>query len=58
MFECTKIEPPIEIRAARDNVLRGTAQSILLARGTDDVYNSAWFKEEYILHSDRSSKRR
>ena len=37
MFEYTKIEPPIEIRAARDNVLRGTAQSILLARGTDDV---------------------
>ena len=37
MFECTRIEPPIEIIAARDNVLRGTAQSILLARGTDDV---------------------
>ena len=37
MFEYTRIEPPIEIRAARDNALRGTAQSIWLARGTDDV---------------------
>ena len=37
MFEYTRIEPPIEIRAARDNVLRGTARCILLARGPYDI---------------------
>ena len=39
MLEHTRIEPPMEIRAAGDNVLRGTAQGILLVvvRGTDEV---------------------
>ena len=39
MLEYTSIEPPIEIRAADDNILHGTAQGILLValvRGTDD----------------------
>ena len=37
MLEYTKIEPPMEITAAGNNVLRGTAQCILLVvvRGTD-----------------------
>ena len=30
MLEYKRIEPPIEITAASDNVLRGTAQGILL----------------------------
>ena len=39
MLEYTRIEPPKEIPVAGDNVLRGTAQGILLIvlRGTDDV---------------------
>ena len=39
MLQYTRIEPPMEIRAAGDNVLRVTAQGILLVvvRGTDDV---------------------
>ena len=39
MLEYTRIEPPMEVRAAGDNVLRGTAQGTLLVvvRGTDDV---------------------
>ena len=39
MFEYTRILSLIEIRAAGDNVLRGTAESILLVvvRGTDDI---------------------
>ena len=39
MLEYTRIEPPMEIRAAGDNVLRGTAQGILpvIVCGTDDV---------------------
>ena len=39
MLEYARIEPPVEVRAAGDNVLRGTAQGILLVvvRGTDDV---------------------
>ena len=39
MLEYTTIEPPMEIRAAGDSVLRGTAQGILLVvvRGIDDV---------------------
>ena len=39
MLEYTKIEPPVEIRAAEDSVLYGTAQGILLiiVRGTDGV---------------------
>ena len=39
MQEYTRIEPPIEIIAAGNNVLRGTAQGILLVvvRGTDDA---------------------
>ena len=39
MLEYTKIEPPMEITAARDNTLHGTAQGILLVIvcGTDDV---------------------
>ena len=42
MLEYTRIEPPMEIRAAGDNVLRGNAQGILLvvARGTDDVFRT------------------
>ena len=37
MLEYTKIEPPMEITAAGNNVLRGTAQCIILVvvRGTD-----------------------
>ena len=37
MLEYAKIEPPMEITAAGNNVLRGTAQCILLVvvRGTD-----------------------
>ena len=39
MQEYTRIEPPMEITAARNNVLRGTAQGILLVVvcGTDDA---------------------
>ena len=39
MLEYTRIEPPIEIKAAGDNVLLGATQDILLVvvRGTDDV---------------------
>ena len=41
MLEYTKIEPPIEITATGNDVLRGTAQGILLllveVGGTDDV---------------------
>ena len=39
MQEYTRIEPPMEITAAGNNVLRGTAQGILLVvvRGTDDA---------------------
>ena len=39
MLEYTRIESPMEVRAAWDNVLRGTTQGILLVvvRGTDDV---------------------
>ena len=39
MQECTRIEPPMEITTAVNNVLRGTAQGILLVivRGTDDA---------------------
>ena len=38
MIEHTGIEPPMEITAARNNVLRGAAQGILLVavHGTDD----------------------
>ena len=40
MLEHTKIEPLVEIRAAEDNMLHGTAQGILhvVVRGTDDVF--------------------
>ena len=39
MLENTKIEPPMEIRAAGGNVLHGTAQGTLLVvvRGTGNV---------------------
>ena len=39
MLEYTRIESPMEIRVAGDNVLRGTAQGIIsvVVRGTDDV---------------------
>ena len=39
VLEYTKTEPPMEIRSAGDNVLRGTAQGIFLVvvRSTDDV---------------------
>ena len=40
MLEYTRTEPLMEVRAAGDNVLRGTAQGVLLVvvvRGTDDV---------------------
>ena len=39
MLKYPRVEPPIEIRAAGDNMLCGTAQGILLVvvRGTDDV---------------------
>ena len=39
VLEYPRIEPTMEITAAGDNVLRGTAQGILLdiVRGTDDV---------------------
>ena len=39
--EYTRIEPPTVITTAGNNVLRGTAQGILLAvvRGTDDCYD-------------------
>ena len=40
--EYTSIKPPMEVRAAWDNVLRSTAQAILLVvvRGADDVLRS------------------
>ena len=39
MLQYTRIEPPMEMIAAWDDVLRGTAQGILLfvVRNTDDV---------------------
>ena len=39
MLEYTRIEPPKEVRAAGDKVLRGTEHDFLLVavRGTDDV---------------------
>ena len=39
MLEYSKIEPPMGMRAAGDNVLQVTAQSILLVvvRGTEDI---------------------
>ena len=39
MFEHTRIDPPMEIRAAGDNVSRGTTQGILMVvvRGNDNV---------------------
>ena len=39
MQEYTRVEPPMEITAAWNNVLRGIAQGILLdvVRGTDDA---------------------
>ena len=39
MLEYTRIEPPMEITAVGDNVLRGTTQGVLLVvvRGTDDA---------------------
>ena len=39
MLEYTRIEPPIQIRVARDNVLLGTAKVIKLVvvRGTDNI---------------------
>ena len=39
MLEYTKIEPPMEIRAAGDNMLRGTAEGIVLVvvRGRYDL---------------------
>ena len=39
MQEYTRIDPPMEITTAGNNVLRGTAQGILLVvvRGTDDA---------------------
>ena len=42
-LEYTWIEPPMEVRDTGDNVLRGTAQDILLVvvRGTDDVSKTA-----------------
>ena len=42
MLEYKRIELPMEIKAAGDNVLRGTAQGILLVvvRGTDDVLST------------------
>ena len=49
MLEYTKIELPMEIRAAGDNVLLGTAQGILLVvvHGKDDVLRTV-----EIAHSD------
>ena len=43
MLEYTRIEPPMEIIATGDNVLRGTAQGILIVvvHGTDDVLETA-----------------
>ena len=45
MLEYTRIEPPIKTAAAGDNVLRGTAQGILLVvvRGKDDVSRTVKF---------------
>ena len=66
MLEYTSIELPVEIAAAGHNVLRGTAQNILLVvvRGTDNVLRTvkmpkvlASFKMKHILHFGRSSKR-
>ena len=39
MQQYTTIEPPMEIKAARDKILYGTAQGVqlVLVRGTDDV---------------------
>ena len=43
MLGYTRIEPPREIRAARDNVLGRTAQAILLVvvHGTENVLRIA-----------------
>ena len=40
--ECTRIKPPMEITVAGNNVLRGTAQGILLVvvRGTYDAFGT------------------
>ena len=45
MLEYTRMEPPMEITAAGDNVLRDTAQGILLVvvRDTDDVLRTVKF---------------
>ena len=63
MLETTRIQPPIEIAAAGDNVLRGTAHGILLVvvRDTDDVLSivkspTVLFKEEFVFQFGRSSK--
>ena len=37
MLEYTEVEPPMEIRAAGNNMLHGTAQVLVVVRGTDDV---------------------
>ena len=41
MLEYTRVEPPMKVRAVGDDMLRGTAQGILLVlvHGTDDVFN-------------------
>ena len=48
MLEYTRIKSPMEIRAAGDNVLHGTAQGILLGRST-----RYWrcLKDSQIAHS-------
>ena len=69
MLKYTGIETPMEITAAGDSVLRGTAQSILLVvvPGTDDILRTvklsivlvpALFEEGYIFQFGHSSKRR
>ena len=67
MLEYIKLEPPMEIRVARDNVLHSTTQGILLVvvRGTDDVLRKVkllivlvpGLKRNSILQFGRSSKR-
>ena len=53
MLEYTKIEPPMKVRAAWDNVLRGTAQGILLvdARGTDDILTTVKLPTVVVVHA-------
>ena len=69
MLEYTRIQTPMEITAAGDNVLRGTAQGILpvVVSGTDDTLRTAklsivlvpaLFKKGYISQFGHSSKRR